>query len=166
MTLNKISKITPIAEFPQQPVLSITVNAIDFQLKCTTDVPSTGIKILWLESGGNDGNEIITLGIWNSRGQTPICWWELIFQVSLPLLTHCGIMTPHGGQRTRSTLAQVMACCLTASSHYLNKCWLLITVKFCCIHLRTISLRVILIYEMGMNITLLNYTHISQGLMS
>ena len=29
--------------------------------------------------------------------------------------------------RSGSTLAQVMACCLTAPSHYLNKCWLIIT---------------------------------------
>ena len=29
-------------------------------------------------------------------------------------------------QGTRSTLAQVMACCLTAPSHYLNQCWLII----------------------------------------
>ena len=27
----------------------------------------------------------------------------------------------------RSTLAQVMACCLTAPSHYLNQCWLIIS---------------------------------------
>ena len=26
---------------------------------------------------------------------------------------------------SRSTLAQVMACCLTAPSHYLNQCWLI-----------------------------------------
>ena len=30
-------------------------------------------------------------------------------------------------QRTGSTLAQVMACCLTAPSHYLNQCWLIIS---------------------------------------
>ena len=29
-------------------------------------------------------------------------------------------------QRSRSTLAQVMTCCLTAPSHYLNQCWLII----------------------------------------
>ena len=29
-------------------------------------------------------------------------------------------------QRTGSTLAQVMACCLMAPSHYLNQCWLII----------------------------------------
>ena len=28
-------------------------------------------------------------------------------------------------QRSGSTLAQVMACCLTAPSHYLNQCWLM-----------------------------------------
>ena len=31
-------------------------------------------------------------------------------------------------QRSWSTLDQVMACCLTAPSHYLNQCWLLISV--------------------------------------
>ena len=30
-------------------------------------------------------------------------------------------------QESRSTLAQVMACCLTAPSHYLNQCWLMIS---------------------------------------
>ena len=30
-------------------------------------------------------------------------------------------------QGSRSTLAQIMACCLTASSHYLNQCWLMIS---------------------------------------
>ena len=28
---------------------------------------------------------------------------------------------------SESTLAQVMACCLTAPSHYLNQCWLIIS---------------------------------------
>ena len=30
-------------------------------------------------------------------------------------------------QRSGSTLAQVMACCLTAPSHYLNQCWHIIS---------------------------------------
>ena len=30
-------------------------------------------------------------------------------------------------QKTGSTLAQVMACCLTTPSHYLNQCWLIIS---------------------------------------
>ena len=35
-------------------------------------------------------------------------------------------------QGSRSTLVQVMACCLTTTSHYLNQCWLVITkVQWC-----------------------------------
>ena len=30
-------------------------------------------------------------------------------------------------QKTGSTFSQVMACCLTAPSHYLNQCWLIIS---------------------------------------
>ena len=34
--------------------------------------------------------------------------------------------------RSRSTLVQLMACCLTAPSHYLNQCWLIIIkVQWC-----------------------------------
>ena len=32
-----------------------------------------------------------------------------------------------GWNRTWSTLVEVMACCLTAPSHYLNQCWLIIS---------------------------------------
>ena len=39
---------------------------------------------------------------------------------------HRGLMNPIWRQRSGSTLAQVMACCLTAPSHYLNQCWLII----------------------------------------
>ena len=42
-------------------------------------------------------------------------------------LTHSGLVTPYGDKRSGSTLAQVMACCLTTSSHYLNQCWLIIS---------------------------------------
>ena len=42
-------------------------------------------------------------------------------------------------QKSGSTLAQVMACCLTAPSHYLNQCSLIITVKSNDIHIRVIS---------------------------
>ena len=42
-------------------------------------------------------------------------------------LTHCGLVTSYLRQGSRSTLAQVMACCLTAPSHYLNQCWLIIS---------------------------------------
>ena len=48
------------------------------------------------------------------------------FCLGLYVLTHCGLVTPYGTMRTRSVLAQVMAYCLTAPSHYLNQCWLII----------------------------------------
>ena len=41
---------------------------------------------------------------------------------STPRLTPCGLLPPSG-----STLAHVKACCLMASRHYLNQCWLLIS---------------------------------------
>ena len=40
-------------------------------------------------------------------------------------------------QRSGSTLAQVMACCLAAPSHYLNQCWLMI--KSSDVHISAIS---------------------------
>ena len=42
---------------------------------------------------------------YNSLGPSDTIWWY----------------------RSGSTLAQVMACCLTAPSHYLNQCWLIIS---------------------------------------
>ena len=40
---------------------------------------------------------------------------------------------------TGSTLAQVMACCLAAPSHYLNQCWLITAVRSSDIHPRATS---------------------------
>ena len=51
-----------------------------------------------------------------------------------PYLSHCGLMMPYGG----IALGQAMACCLTAPSHYLNQCWLLIG-EVLHINLRVIS---------------------------
>ena len=38
--------------------------------------------------------------------------------------THFGLVTPNR-HRSGSISAQVMTCCLTAPSHYINQCWLL-----------------------------------------
>ena len=46
------------------------------------------------------------------------CYCNCVF------LTHWGLVTPYGDW-SWTTLAQVMACCLTAPSHYLNQCWLI-----------------------------------------
>ena len=44
-----------------------------------------------------------------------------IWQMSMLNSTHCGPVTPYD-DRSGSTLAQVMACCVTAPSHYLKQC--------------------------------------------
>ena len=46
-------------------------------------------------------------------------------------LTHWGLVTPYGDKRSGSTLAQVMAQCLTAPSNYLKQCWLIISKVLC-----------------------------------
>ena len=48
---------------------------------------------------------INTTSQFNSLGSSDAIWW----------------------QKSGSTLTQVMACCLTAPSHYLNQCWLIIS---------------------------------------
>ena len=55
------------------------------------------INMIWIIHGSSAG----MLGMWPSD----TIWWH----------------------RSGSTLAQVMACCLTAPSHYLNQCWLIIS---------------------------------------
>ena len=54
---------------------------------------------------GNEETLICYLLVINSLGPSDAIWW----------------------QGSGSTLTQVMACCLTAPSHYLNQCWLLIS---------------------------------------
>ena len=42
-------------------------------------------------------------------------------------LTHCGLVMPNGNlYRSGPTLAQVMACCLKASRHYLHQYWFIV----------------------------------------
>ena len=59
-------------------------------------------------------------------------WWQssVLWYGKLPLdykeLTHYGLVMLYGDW-SGSTLAQIMACCLMAPSHYLNQCWLLIS---------------------------------------
>ena len=52
------------------------------------------------------------------------CMFHIITVLSFNSLRSSEAIWRH---RSGSTLAQVMACCLTASSHYLNQCWLIIS---------------------------------------
>ena len=65
--------------------------------------------------------------------------------------------------RSWSTLAQVMACCMTAPSNYLNHSWLS-SLRFCGIHMGLISLEILTIsmYKVR-KLHFWNYCHISQG---
>ena len=56
----------------------------------------------------------------------------------------CGQVTPCG-DRTWSTLVQVLVCCLTVPSHYLNQCWFVIS-DVLWFHLRAISQRETILY--------------------
>ena len=60
-----------------------------------------------------------------------MCWWwcnttswQLVQFISFNSLRPSDAIWRH---KSRTTLAQVMACCLTAPSHYLNQCWLITT---------------------------------------
>ena len=55
------------------------------------------------------------------------------------VLTHCGPNDAIGRQWTESTLAQAMAYCLRAPSHYLDQCFDLSSVRSCRIHRRALS---------------------------
>ena len=70
---------------------------------------------------------------WRRPGDKP-----LSEPMMVSLLTHICITRPQWvnslwptdairRQRSRSRLVQVVACCLTAPSHYLNQCWLIIS---------------------------------------
>ena len=63
-----------------------------------------------------------------------ICLVDCIFDVHITVCFVCirsaafNILRPSDaiwGHRSGSTMFQVMACCLTAPSHYLNQCWLI-----------------------------------------
>ena len=51
--------------------------------------------------------------------------YQHLWDDKIATLTHCVLVKPYC-ERSGSTLAQVMACCLTAPSHYLNQCRLII----------------------------------------
>ena len=48
-------------------------------------------------------------------------------RVPVNILNQCGLVTHVWWQRSLSTLAQAIACCLTAPGHYLNQIWLVIS---------------------------------------
>ena len=86
---------------------------------------------------------LVRNGIHTCHGLVPDCSNSIAN--TLELLQSCinslGPSDAIWRHRSGSTLAQVMACCLTAPSHYLNQCWLIISkVRSSDAHLRASSL--------------------------
>ena len=75
----------------------------------------------------------------------------------LARLTHCGLVTPLWWHKSGLKLVQVMACFLTAPSHYLKQCWL----EIIDIYYRAISLKIHKIYcqKLSFKIILEMYMH-------
>ena len=68
-------------------------------------------------------NKVVLISGETGSGKTTqvcVCWQHI------QVLTHCGPVRQFDENRSGATLVQVMACCLTAPSHYLKQCWLFI----------------------------------------
>ena len=63
---------------------------------------------------------------WYQSVSLKITLLKLLPHQPVVIKTHWGLVTPFG-DRSGSALAQVVACCLTAPSHYLNQCWFIIS---------------------------------------
>ena len=63
----------------------------------------------------------------SSPNSTSLSRWESRFNTYIFVINSLRPSEAIWRQRTGSTLAQVMACCLMAPSHYLNQCWLIIS---------------------------------------
>ena len=69
--------------------------------------------IRWITTWRSISRDLLENSEWRRKG-----WWLII------------LLWPSDGiwwHRSGSTLAQVMACCLRATNHYLNQCWLTIS---------------------------------------
>ena len=93
-------------------------------------------QVLWLSPDGNF-TQMLRVFIFESKSnfQTDIKFWHqfenYVSKITAP--PHCkqwvNSLWPSDTiwrHKSGSTLDQVMACCLTAPSHYLNQCWLII----------------------------------------
>ena len=108
----------------------VNIGSVNGLVTCL--VPSHYLNLWWLIDNWPPPRNIIQ---WCLNENLHIFNWENVcmfaklcqyYYFSLNILTHCGLMTSWR-HRSGSTLAQVMACCLTAPSHYLNQCWLIIS---------------------------------------
>ena len=92
------------------------------------------IAIRWMPQNTFDDKSTLTQVIAWCRQATSYylsqCWYRSMLPYGITRPQWVNSLRPSDAiwrQRSGSTLAQVMACCLTAPSHYLNQCWFIIS---------------------------------------
>ena len=129
----------------------------------------TMVKLMAWENLGSQNRVYLTLAV-HLLLET---WWFLYLFVTPNHKLHVphilwGLLWCHMGHRSGSTLAQVMACCLMAQSHYLSQSWLIIHMvlwhspKDKAGNIQDISETLSSIWKLNMY----NHRHISQKTMS
>ena len=100
---------------------------------CVIKESTTNRTSLSLPSAGNDGMSSWYFDMNHNSTMTSTEKYRSILSCAQIVqtekkLTHCGPVTPFGSRNLgQHQLTQVMACCLTALSHYLHQCWVLIS---------------------------------------
>ena len=93
----------------------------------------TALSLDSLPSAGNDGMSSWHFDMNHNSTMTSTEKYRSILSCAQIVqtekkLTHCGLVTLFGSRNLgQHQLTQVMACCLTALSHYLHQCWVLIS---------------------------------------
>ena len=81
----------------------------------------------------DNGTALVHVMAWCRTGNRPLleqCWSKSLTHICGTRGRWVNTLWPNDTiwrHKSGSTLAQVMACCLTAPSHYLNQCWLIIS---------------------------------------
>ena len=91
-------------------------------LLCASNMKSSG----WLNSSRRTKIRVSEIPL--PRALKIFRWHCVTSRIAPVGLILCGLVTPYGDINLGQHWAQVMACCLTAPSHYLNQCWLNISV--------------------------------------
>ena len=79
----------------------------------------------WNDQSGKNCKWNLILTVQTLSFKSPIMHWA--WGMAWNVINSLGPSDAIWWQRSGSTLVQVMACCLTAPSHYLNQCWLIIS---------------------------------------
>ena len=117
---------TPVLSFYIDVVLTLSINMFP---TCGLEVLLCYLKVLKTLEEKNNSQMLIKYDAIDV-GDKLTLWLNCCHLViQKPVVSFCNSFLPSDAiwlQRSGSTMAQVMACCLTAPSHDLNQCWLII----------------------------------------